>query len=166
MNKTSLLFDGVRIIGATLWSEIDVKKAKIYEKSISDYYVISLKNSDSKDLRQLRVEDTNRMHADQLNFIKEEIQKAKQNGEPVIVFTHHAPSIRYGCSHPEDSPYINGFCTELSELFGPPVKAWCYGHTHWFKDFTVKGTRIITNPKGYVKETMNYDPSFVLSVQL
>jgi len=51
-------------------------------------------------------------------------------------------------------------------FFGPPVKVWCYGHTHWFKDFTVKGTRVVSNPKGYVQEMMSYDPSFSVSVEV
>jgi len=166
LNKTSLLVDGVRILGATLWGKIDPKDKQLFERCISDYRYIMKQNSDNTELIPYTIEDTNTIHDDHVNFLREEIEKAKQNSEPVIVFTHHAPSTRYGCNHPEEPSFLSFSCSELSEFFGPPVKAWCYGHTHWFKDLTIKGTRVVSNPKGYVYEHMMYDSSFVVSVDV
>ncbi len=71
------------------------------------------------------------------------------------------------------SPYNNtlshsAFSTDLSTMFGDPLVTWCYGHTHWYNDITVNGTRVISNPHGYPKELpdgeRSYDPHFVVSV--
>lgn len=54
---------------------------------------------------------------------------------------------------------------------GKPIEAWLYGHTHWFQDLTVNGTRVISNPHGYyrgpkVSSEMDsiYNPKFVLEI--
>lgn len=42
--------------------------------------------------RRLRAADTNRWHAEEVEWLKTEISKAKDAGEAVVVFTHHLPS--------------------------------------------------------------------------
>jgi len=37
----------------------------------------------------------------------------------------------------------------MSELFSPPLIAWCYGHTHMSTNLTLKNVRVISNQLGY-----------------
>jgi hypothetical protein len=74
----------------------------------------------------------NKMHAEERDWLKSEIAKAKENKEPVLVLTHHSPVKDCGCSDPQ---YFGGvsqaaFCTDLRSMLGAPVDVWAYGHTH------------------------------------
>jgi len=54
--------------------------------------------------------------------------------------------------------------TDLTSLFGSPVTAWCYGHTHWFHDLVLHGTRVVSNPHGYPFENKPFQSQFVVDV--
>jgi len=187
MHRTSVLVEGVRVLGCTLWSNIkDEKKAEV-GMMLSDYRVINI-GVDPPEItpvevdaewkerqtmigkRRLEVGDTHKWHLEEVEWLNAEIAQAKANGERVVVFTHHAPVWGYGDSSSDhlDSPIRSAFSTDLSHMFGEPIVAWCYGHTHWYNDLTMNGTRVISNPHGYPRESeemeKGYDPYFVLSV--
>jgi hypothetical protein len=53
----------------------------------------------------------------------------------------------------------------MRKLFGGNVVAWAYGHTHWFHDMIIHGTRVISNQAGYVTESKGgYNPGYVLRI--
>ena len=53
-----------------------------------------------------------------------------------------------------------------SGLMGPPVSLWIHGHTHESFDYTVKGTRIVCNPRGYLPMEPNsaFNPTLTLDI--
>ncbi|CAG4928327.1 metallophosphoesterase [Paraburkholderia saeva] len=79
-----------------------------------------------------------------------EAELAKPFAGKTIVVTHHAPhrlslSARYA-----DDLVSAGFVNDLPELVRTPAALWIHGHTHTAFDYTVNGTRVVCNPRGYI----------------
>ena len=51
---------------------------------------------------------------------------------------------------------------------GARASLWVHGHTHDSFDYTVNGTRVVCNPRGYAKngvdENAGFDPNFTIRV--
>jgi len=61
------------------------------------------------------------------------------------------------------------FVSDAEDLMGSErVTLWIHGHTHNSFDYTVRGTRVVCNPRGYAKqgvvENQEFDPRFVAAV--
>jgi Icc-related predicted phosphoesterase len=78
---------------------------------------------------------------------------------PTVVITHHAPSMR--SVHPRfaDSLISAGFVSDCTSLLGR-ANLWVHGHTHDSFDYTVYGTRVLCNPRGYCRDGVNENPAF------
>ena len=48
------------------------------------------------------------------------------------------------------------------------MQLWVHGHTHDSFDYTVDGTRVVCNPRGYAKagvdENPRFDPDFIVEI--
>jgi len=194
MHKTSYLLEhkNIRILGTTLWTHIP-EHAKIQvQNRLTDYSKIHVridtggqssekgKEKESNTVRLVRVDDTNQWHKEELEWLKDEIQKSREKNEKMIILTHHSPIFGNGCNNPEmwDDETNYAFSTDLVELMNEDILLWGYGHTHWFQDMCFSGTRVVSNPHGYpvinnqmknydsTKDTDNpYDPSFVIEIK-
>lgn len=164
--------EGVKIIGDTLWSHLAADEMEHVGFHMNDYRRIEVDENGAT--RLLNTEDTMIWHEEQLKFIKSEIELSRKKNQPVVVMTHHAPLVRFGVTNPgfweSSEPEINSaFCTDLSGMFGSPVVAWLYGHTHWNHNMIINDTIIAANQGGYImgevpKLPPNYDPKFVVTV--
>lgn len=76
------------------------------------------------------------------------------DASPLLVVTHHAPSLRSA-----DARYSNNgaFVSDLDDLVRrlSPV-AWVHGHTHAIHDYLVGATRVIARPIGYPGEAVHH----------
>jgi 3',5'-cyclic AMP phosphodiesterase CpdA len=93
--------------------------------------------------------DTLALHRHARTWLEAELEKSF--GGRTIVVTHHAPhrlslALRYA-----DDLVSAGFVTDLPALVRSPVALWIHGHTHTAFDYTVNGTRVVCNPRGYVE---------------
>jgi hypothetical protein len=115
---------------------------------------------------RLRVTDTIAWHRDELAYIEQQLAQARQANQTVVILTHHSPIVDKGTADPEyyGSDASGGFCSDLERLMGPPIAAWCYGHTHWYNDVDVRGTRVLSNPKGYPFKKSPYHDDLVIYV--
>lgn len=89
LNRRSVVVDNVRVIGATLWSDIDVDSQPIValvENSIGDYHRIFVEKDDGE-LRLLKVSDTVEWHRQDAAFIQEELYEAERLGQRSLVLT-------------------------------------------------------------------------------
>jgi len=169
MDKTSMLVDGIRILGTTLWSFVPTEHVQKVTNSLTDYHTIYIE-SDADNRRLLTVADTNAFHQQEVEWLKQEILKASNVGEYVIVLTHHAPSF-HKTSHPRyDGQAINcAFQTNLEYMIKNPILIWCFGHTHYSSDQLINGIRVVSNQAGYImlqeKET-GFNASQVISIDL
>jgi len=164
LDDRAVTLDGVRFIGATLWTDFDRNSPATKlaaQRKMSDYHYIG--HSAEED-RLLRPEDAFEAHQKSRAFIANELVEGHERS---VVVTHHAPS-------PQSIPVgyrelsVNGcYVSDLSgliEQFGPTV--WCHGHTHVKHDYRIGGTRVLCNPRGYAsyETTEGYDPGFVFEV--
>lgn len=101
---------------------------------------------------RLMPEDVVNEHKDFLNVLK--TQMDIHNDKKFIVVGHHAPSKL--STHPryKDEVIMNGaYSSDLTEfiLDHPQIKLWTHGHTHEAFDYMIGGTRIVCNPRGYIR---------------
>ena len=53
------------------------------------------------------------------------------------------------------------FVSDAEHLIdGRRARLWIHGHTHDSFDYSVNGTRVLCNPRGYAKNGMNENPAF------
>jgi len=155
LNNKSYDFDGVKIIGSTLWTNIPDEQSQYIMAAINDYHLIK-KYNEKKQLVNITTNDTNKWNALSISFIKKEIFSSKT---PCIILTHHAPLFSDAAqnmytAHPQ---YLNGknnyaFHNNLQHLLKPPVHVWLYGHTHYTSNFKYNNVIIATNQLGYSTE--------------
>lgn len=78
-----------------------------------------------------------------------ETELARPFGGKTIVVTHHAPHRLSLAAHYAQDLVSAGFVSDLSTLIGTPAVLWVHGHTHTAFDYTLNGTRVVCNPRGY-----------------
>jgi len=193
MHKSSYLLEdrNIRILGTTLWSHVpDHAKIQVQNR-LTDYSKIQVRvysedpsfsekgkeKESNPEVRLIRVEDTNKWHKEEVEWLKMEIQKSREKKEKIIILTHHSPIFGNGCNNPEmwedETNFV--FSTDLTELMNEDILLWGYGHTHWFHDMCFSGTHVVSNPHGYpimnqmkkydaTKNDNPYDPSFVVEI--
>jgi len=174
VENASFVVDNVRIVGATLWAHIPEAYVVVVARCMNDYRMIGSEDDnksgdfDGRDQEALDPTETSAMHAHTVQFIQKELLAARKAGQQVLVLTHHAPLNlnSYGATRPDEWHrrmfLANG--SDLSALFQPPLHTWAYGHTHWYHDVTLHGTRVVSNPRGYPNEVLGYDPRMVIEI--
>lgn len=149
LNRNVFVLNKTKIIGATLWSNIELKNVVKLTSSVNDYRKIKLNDN------LLSVKDTNEFHKQDLEFIKNEIDKSRELKQECVLLTHHAPYHK-GTSDPRyeipNRPLNQAFSTDLSNIMIWPLKYACFGHTHYRCNFKLGDTQIISNALGYRNE--------------
>ena len=160
LNRNTYDIDArVRLVGTTLWS--DIEREQMYEARC---YI-----SDFRCIKEWSVEKNNEEHRIDVAFLAAEIEKAKHDEKDLVIVTHHAPYTQ-GTSHPnhDNSPLSSVFATDLSYLMSnPPIKFWVYGHTHYSVNLYKNNVNIVANQRGMRYEdrkTTRFDPSFSIDV--
>lgn len=149
LQDESVVINGYRFFGATMWTDLN-KRDKItmmhcYSR-INDFTVIC--DYGPRDFCDIHEKSKQALEA---------VLETSQ--EKVVVITHHLPT--YACIdkkyHAEK--HINyAFCsTDLDDLVKhEKIIAWTFGHTHGSFDFYIDKTRVLCNPRGYVRKFKNY----------
>lgn len=150
LNRESIVIDGVRFLGTTLWVDFDKgNPLTMYDarQNMNDFKKITIK--DGETYRKITPGDAHRIHLEDRRWI---FETARNSIEPCVVITHHAPSFE---SIPEQfwRSSINGaYASELSYdiLDAPNIKGWVHGHVHSEKTYQIGDTTVYCNPRGYV----------------
>jgi predicted phosphodiesterase len=134
--------NGVRIAGATLWTDLQDNLAwYTYKKGLIDCYYIS-------DLTQEAMIEAHEMHKHFLFGIDAD-----------IIVSHHAPTMRSVheryMSDPHNVCFANDLEKQILNMKKPP-KLWIHGHTHDDFDYMIGDTRVICHPRGYKNEREDY----------
>jgi Icc-related predicted phosphoesterase len=93
------------------------------------------------------VEDHKKM-VDYINIVTQDKTKS------YVVVTHHAPSSESVAECYKHDTLMNGaFYSDLSDfiLDRPQIKLWTHGHMHNVSDYMMGDTRVVCNPRGYIK---------------
>jgi predicted phosphodiesterase len=172
LDNDAVVIDGVRFLGTTLWT--DFKLFGEGEKRMA-----------AMQEAQRFIRDFSRIHADESSeglFTPADAaalfdrhatwldgKLAEPHAGPTVVITHHAPS--RNSIHPRFSGSLMNACfvSDAEHLLdGNRAHLWIHGHTHDSFDYFVNGTRVICNPRGYVKDGINenllFNPDLLVEI--
>ena len=177
LNADSVTIDGVRFIGATLWSdyflygnqELGMDAAK---RGMNDHRYIKRRAIKPGTPGKFRLEPKHLQwhHMNQRRYIENEL--VKEITGPTVVVTHHAPSPRSLPPRFAGDPLNVAYASDLERLIERwKPNLWLHGHIHASVDYLIGETWVRTNPKGYgpgdgFRETENtaFDPNLIIEL--
>ncbi|MDE1887177.1 MAG: metallophosphoesterase family protein [Gammaproteobacteria bacterium] len=172
LDRQVLVLDGVRFLGATLWTDFMLAEERLARERamaeatrlVRDFSVIDSTEHPGTKFTPLESIQVFRQHAE---WLRERL--ADPFDGPTVVITHHAPSPRSIHLRFAGSLLNGAFVSDLEPLMGRErVVLWVHGHTHDSFDYTVRGTRVLCNPRGYARDGVNenafFDPGLVVDV--
>jgi predicted phosphodiesterase len=164
--------DDVRLLGATLWTDFRIAGEGARREQAMDDAVRF-----SRDFSRIAIdEDQNEIftpsHCAAL-FERHASWLGARLAEPfdgvTVVVTHFAPSRGSIAPRFAGSPLNACFIADLEALVARSGAAlWIHGHTHDSFDYRLGGTRVLANPRGYVRngkaENPRFDPGLTVEV--
>lgn len=167
--------DSVRILGSTLWTDFclfgedtQVSAAREGQFGLNDFHLIReelLSETYPPTTTPFSPARSIELHEKSLAWLKAKLDEPF-DGKTVVV-THHLPSKQSVVDRFKDDLLSACFASELGYLFGK-MDLWIHGHTHDNLDYTVNGTRVICNPRGYVtyqgQENFDFKPGLVIEI--
>lgn len=145
--------DGVRIHGATLWTDYNISG----NQPLAMIDAAAMMN-DCRLIRdhgeRINPQYLLDAHNKSVEILSENIDVGMKN----VVITHHAPcgdSIHPRYRNARDSHMNASFASDLTHLFGDHVPLWVHGHMHDSFDYVKYGTRVVCNPRGYFPSQLN-----------
>ena len=144
VNNCAIPVGGIKLVLTTLWGRIDPRHEWDIQRSIADFSTIAY------GARKFTTHDFTFLHEESLSFLKGAFQEP--GDEPVVVVTHHVPSLMNYPKIYKNSPLTTAFAVELFDLIDDSGAAcWIYGHHHVnTPEFNIGGTKMLTNQLGYV----------------
>ena len=168
LDPGTVRIDGVRFIGATLWTDLLLegmaKEIEVHlrvSRAIADFCGAIRHRG-----QRFSTGESVRRHRADRSYIQRELERASRAGERAVVVTHHAPSAR------SIRPWFKGdrlnpaFASNLDRLidrYQPPL--WIHGHMHDPVDERLGRTRLLANPAGYRHENKRgFNPELCVEV--
>lgn len=154
----------IKIIGSTLWSNIDNDTAN-YLNDYNEIYSHKISNDFGFNIfKLLKPEITKNMFQSSKKFILNEINDNVNS----LIITHHG--IHPLCQgYYLGSPLESGYVTEIPEIFqSKNVIAAICGHTHSSINLEVNGIKLLSNCYGYKGEKQDivkFNPKAVLEIK-
>lgn len=182
LEQESVLLQGVRFVGCTLWSDFDAlssaagtpanaaaapgalaEQLKARDKAFRAANFYLRKNHSLQGGAPMLAEQVREQALKSQRWLRQALATGF-DGLTVAV-THFAPSLlsadpRYGLT-----PGTAGFCNALDDLL-PAAQLWLHGHLHCPQDYVSRGCRVVANPLGYARkgEQKNYRPELLIGV--
>lgn len=183
LERETLVLDGVRFVGTTLWSDFDAlaehehctdlaRRLRLREKAFraANFYLAKTgtTRAGAPWLAAGVRDQALACHA----WLEEAL--AQPFDGPTVAVTHFAPSLRSADPRYGLVPGTAGFCNALDHLL-PHAALWLHGHLHAPSDYTVQGSRpdgtpwqcrVVANPLGYARkgEQAFFEPGRCLTV--
>jgi Icc-related predicted phosphoesterase len=158
---------GVRLIGATLWTDYAIFGAanvaaamNACASAMNDHRLIGWQK---QPWLRFRPQEAALLHHQSKAFLAEMLATPFEG--PTIVVTHHAP--HWDSVHPRfhSDPVTGAYVSDLSaliETYQPAI--WVHGHIHTSSDYFVGATRVLANPHGYGPENLAFNSELVVEV--
>lgn len=154
LNRKSYDIENIRFVGTTLWTQVQDEQRHDVER-MADYTSIL----------EWSIEKNNRSHELDVNFIKQEITKAKQEHKQLVVITHHAPSLNTSRPEHVGSSVSSAFATDLEYLIADPIITWIHGHTHRSGIENINGVKLVSNQRGHSDQVTHFSTSFISNLE-
>jgi predicted phosphodiesterase len=167
LENDEVILAGIRFLGCTLWSDFDfngnqrrAESMQLCQRVVNDYEYIKFGPAG----RTVAPRDTRMFHLSSRRWLAARLSESYDG--PTVIVTHHAPLIRARPSNPALCSLAGAFASDLTDLMGADrVALWIYGHTHRAADLEVRGTRVLSNPRGYADQpVLDFDPARVVEV--
>jgi 3',5'-cyclic AMP phosphodiesterase CpdA len=166
LENDEVVIGDVRFLGCSLWSDFDSAGAenrantmRICERLVNDYRQIRACDPD----RPLRAQDTRDLHVASRAWLATAL--AASHDGPTVVITHHAPILRGRPQSAVLAALAGAFASDLSPLMDGAADLWIFGHIHRVVDTQVRGTRVLSNQRGYPREPVaGFDPGLVVEI--
>lgn len=156
LQREVAVIEGVRFVAATLWSDPAVMGEREAAARVAllqtmvDYRLIATDRPGANPQDRLTIDETTGHHRRDRAWLETVINQDFDG--PTVVITHHLPSQRSIAPRYAGSLSNAGFVSELEPMMGAErVQLWIHGHTHSSFDYTVAGTRVVCNPRGYAR---------------
>jgi predicted phosphodiesterase len=181
LDRATIVIDGVRFIGTTLWSDFDAiagsereltKQLQARNKAYraANYYLS--KNTTFRDGEPVLAEAQREVSLACQDWLRAALMYPFDG--PTVAVTHYAPSLRSADPRYGVSPGTAGFCNAMDKLI-PYADVWMHGHLHCANDYVVEGDvdglaracRVVANPLGYASkgEQAAFRPELVIEVR-
>lgn len=172
LERETLVIDGVRFVGTTLWSDFDALAAeapdttralKQREKAFRAANFYLSKTGAVRAGEPLLAEGWRTLGLECQQWLRQAL--AVPFDGPTVVVTHFAPSLRSADPRYGIAPGTAGFCNALDDLL-PLAQLWVHGHLHCRHDYRAEGCRVVANPLGYARkgEQEGFHPRLLLEV--
>lgn len=168
LEQQSVVLQGVRFLGCTLWTDFDALNGDSLSASLSgrdkafraaNYYL--RKNHALRDGVPMLAPEVRELGLQSQAWLRSALDQPYA-GKTVVV-THFSPSLisadpRYGLT-----PGTAGFCNALDDLL-PAAQLWLHGHLHCPQDYLSQGCRVVANPLGYAHkgEQKSFDSALLI----
>ncbi|MDQ6881587.1 MAG: metallophosphoesterase, partial [Pseudomonadota bacterium] len=172
LERESLVLQGVRFIGTTLWTDFDalapadgdltrVLRARAKAFRAADFYL-------SKTAATRRGQPFMAQAWREQSLVCQQwlrLALAEPFDGATVVVTHFAPSLRSADPRYGQTPGTAGFCNSLDALL-PLAHLWIHGHLHCQQDYQHAGCRVVANTLGYAvkNEQSGFRPQWLLDV--
>ena len=166
LDNEEVIIDKVRFLGATLWTDFELNADKFIDivtasNNLNDFRVIH------KGKAHFSPMDSILLHEQSIAWLTKKLTNEPHDGETVVV-THHLPSMLSVAERFKGDSLSACFASNLDHLLGYS-NLWVHGHTHDSFDYTVSGTRVVCNPRGYCLyegggENFGFNPNLVVEV--
>jgi hypothetical protein len=177
LERESVVLDGVRFVGCTLWTDFDAlttdpsgkrevtpgEQLKARDKAFRAANFYLKKNHAFRAGEPMLAEAVREEGLKSQAWLRQAL--ATPFDGTTVVITHFAPSLisadpRYGLV-----PGTAGFCNALDDLL-PLANVWMHGHLHCPTDYVAHGCRVVANPLGYASkgEQATFNPAGCIRV--
>ena len=176
LDRDEVILLGVRFLGTTMWTdfELEVASGRSVSKAMRD--AVHGLSDFGGSIRERRVangsarftpEDARCEHGLSRDWLQSRLDT--QSLLPTVVVTHHAPSRLSMDAKYEGNDLNPCFYSDLPKSLFQSATLWVHGHTHSSSDYRHHRTRVIANPRGYVRpngaiENTNFDLRLVITL--
>jgi hypothetical protein len=152
----------VRFLGCTLWTDFALAGEAGRQLALGKYaaWLIDYRAIRWHD-RLFSVADSTGLHAVERAWLARQLMRPFDG--PTVVITHHPPHPGSIAPKFASHPLNPAFVSNLEDLMGHAA-LWIHGHTHSAFEYSVRGTRVICNPRGYANEQTGFRADLVVEV--
>lgn len=156
---------GVPVHGAPLWTDIKNRDPVIMGTvalGMNDYHYILSDNPQMNPYASGKQKLTPWETTCENDISRRFLNKAVASGEECVVITHHQPTWEATDKRFSADPLTYAYANELGEfiLDNQNIAAWVAGHTHVVKEYEIGETWILTNCRGYHRESNGFKPKY------
>jgi predicted phosphodiesterase len=163
LNQHTTVVDGVRFIGVTRWCDFDLFGEARRDSSMRAAEAYLRHMGTTRRGRMFDPAAVREVGLAQRAWLEQALNEPF-DGKTVVI-THFGPSARSADPRYGLVPGTASFCNADDDLI-PQADLWIHGHLHCPHDYTVGGTRVVCNARGYESrgEHLGFAPTLTIEV--